>query len=60
MANITKLNGNDKKSIKSKYLKGATGRELAAEFGVSISTIFNALRDMEVTIRPRGRQAAND
>lgn len=55
--NSTKLTTTQKKSIASKYAKGATGHNLAVEFGVSVSTIFNILRDLGVEIRPRGRPA---
>jgi len=57
--NPSKLTFNQKKSIAARYTKGATGTSLAIQFGVSVSTIFNALRDFGVTIRPRGKQPAN-
>lgn len=55
--NTSKLTFNQKKSIAAKYAKGLSGRDLALQFGVSVTTIFNALRDLDVEIRPRGRPA---
>lgn len=52
----SKLTDAQKKSIATKYAKGFSGNDLAIQFNVSVSTIFNALRDQGVTIRPRGRQ----
>jgi len=55
MAN-SKLTDKQKTKIASLYTDGATGFQLAKKFNVSVSTIFNALREMNVEIRPRGRQ----
>jgi transposase-like protein len=52
----SKLTTAQKNKIAKLYLNGATGQALAAKFEVSVSTIFNALRDQQITIRPRGRQ----
>jgi Mor family transcriptional regulator len=56
MTNKIKLTAAKKNKIAAAYQGGATGAELAAKFNVSVSKIFNALRDLGVTIRPRGRQ----
>lgn len=58
--NRIKLTDKQKARIVTMYADdGFTGQELAAKFGVSVSTIFNILRDNDVTIRPRGPQPAN-
>lgn len=57
--NKSKLTDRQKIRIVNMYVDGFTGQELAAKFGVSVSTIFNILRDNDVTIRPRGPQPAN-
>jgi len=54
MKNI--LTNGKKNSIIKQYQKGATGAELSLKFMVSVSTIFNVLRDANITIRPRGRR----
>lgn len=52
----SKLTTVQKNSIAKKYVAGSTGSELAAFYDVSVSTIFNILRDLSIEIRPRGRQ----
>ena len=49
------VNGNDLRSLVSKYNKGAGLVALAEEFGVSIPVIRRALVDGGVTVRGRGR-----
>jgi len=51
----TKLTDKQKMKIAGLYIDGASGQELATKFGVSLSAIFNALRRLNVKIRPRGR-----
>lgn len=41
------------------YAKGTTAAQLAAEYGVSASTILNEVRRAGGTVRPRGRQAVS-
>lgn len=55
----SKLTDGQKAKIVKAYQTGSSGQSLAAKFEVSVSTIFNALRDAGVTIRPRGRPKLN-
>tara|TARA_Y100000034_G_scaffold94031_1_gene113912 strand:+ start:244 stop:657 length:414 start_codon:yes stop_codon:yes gene_type:complete len=50
-----KLSGKESE-LAAKYRKGATLKELGAEYGVSVPCISNALKRAGETVRSRGRQ----
>jgi len=56
MAAAKALNRNQVRSVVSRYKKGASSRDLAAQFGVHRSTIITVVRDEapEAVRRPGG------
>lgn len=54
MAATRSLTDKQEKAIAKAYGKGAASADLAADYGVHVSTIRNAVLRQGVTLRPRG------